>query len=88
MEKEDWEKLEEEKVGKKPWIEIGCCESCYYAREVKCVCRCGGAFHGKGSMTKLDQFLDEETLFDQALARGYEPEDPIRIEKNFQPSRV
>ena len=27
---------------------IRCCERCYFAREKKCKCRCGGLYHGKG----------------------------------------
>ena len=33
----------------KPWESLGCCESCYMAKEKRCVCRCGGAFHGLGN---------------------------------------
>lgn len=48
-----------------------CSENCQMAREVKCVCRCGGKNHGaalKRDIKKLDDFngSDEET--EQALA--------------------
>jgi len=41
-----------------PWKELGCTKSCWFAHEIKCVCRCGGVHHGKGSEKKLDQFVE------------------------------
>lgn len=32
-----------------------CCESCWNAREEECVCRCGGANHGKGLTGKFSK---------------------------------
>lgn len=32
----------------KPWTGI-CCEQCWNATQKRCVCSCGGAFHGMGS---------------------------------------
>ena len=41
-----------------PWDGI-CVEACWYAREKRCVCRCGGRHHGKGRNgheEKLEKF--------------------------------
>ena len=32
----------------KPWDNI-CCEACWTASQERCVCRCGGEFHGVGN---------------------------------------
>lgn len=32
---------------KDPWADI-CCESCWFAAQEKCVCSCGGRYHGLG----------------------------------------
>jgi hypothetical protein len=42
-----------------------CSENCVMAREVKCVCRCGGKNHGAANrqgMPKLDKLLDLDGL--------------------------
>ena len=31
-----------------------CCESCYTAKEEKCVCQCHGAYHGLGTINKRE----------------------------------
>ena len=31
----------------KPWADA-CCEACYNAEGERCVCRCGGQYHGLG----------------------------------------
>jgi len=33
----------------KPWKSLGCTENCYTAKEKRCTCKCGGAFHGLGN---------------------------------------
>lgn len=48
---------------KKPWQNI-CCEACWLAQEDKCICRCGGAFHGCG--VSEDQRLDTVLSPEQA----------------------
>jgi len=32
-----------------PWKEVSCCEACWMAREDRCVCKCGGLYHGFGN---------------------------------------
>lgn len=29
-----------------------CCDSCYNAKEDRCVCKCGGAYHGLGNLNR------------------------------------
>ena len=45
-----------------PWDGI-CCETCWNATKENCVCRCGGANHGRGKSgdyVKLEGFEDAE----------------------------
>jgi hypothetical protein len=42
-----------------PWVGI-CCESCWFAEEEKCRCRCGGRNHGRG-VVKAYARLDDYT---------------------------
>jgi hypothetical protein len=49
-----------------------CCEACVMAREIKCVCRCGGANHGsalKKDIKRLDEFTgpNAQAIGDLAL---------------------
>jgi hypothetical protein len=40
-----------------------CCDACKEAREIKCVCACGGKNHGaalKRDLKRLDEFDGEE----------------------------
>lgn len=37
--------------GAETWEGV-CCKECWYATWEKCVCRCGGANHGKGLLSK------------------------------------
>jgi hypothetical protein len=32
-----------------------CCESCYMAEEQKCVCQCGGSYHGLGRLNSREE---------------------------------
>lgn len=48
-----------------------CCDACKEAREIKCVCACGGKNHGaalKRDVKRLDEFDGEEETDD---ARRY-----------------
>jgi hypothetical protein len=33
-----------------------CCEACFYATGEKCVCSCGGVFHGIGTQTEKEDW--------------------------------
>jgi hypothetical protein len=50
-------------------IEHGQCDSaCLQAKELKCVCRCGGRNHGaavKQNVRSLDEFEEDPVVFDQ-----------------------
>jgi hypothetical protein len=40
-------------------VERECCDACREAREIKCVCKCGGKNHGsalKKDIKRLDEF--------------------------------
>ena len=42
-----------------------CCDACKEAREIKCVCACGGKNHGaalKKDVKPLDEFNADQTL--------------------------
>lgn len=30
-----------------PWKDV-CCRACWFAKRERCVCKCGGKYHGKG----------------------------------------
>ena len=36
----------------RPWESVGCCESCWTAKEKECACSCHGIFHGLGNANK------------------------------------
>ena len=36
-----------------------CCDACYYAKEERCVCRCGGKYHGLGVNKNKNKALEE-----------------------------
>lgn len=43
------------KIG--PWIGV-CTQKCWYAAEKKCMCKCGGANHGRGVSGKYPKLGD------------------------------
>jgi hypothetical protein len=52
-------------------VERECCDACREAREIKCVCACGGRNHGsalKKNVKRLDEFDENDD----------EPEDTAR----------
>jgi hypothetical protein len=56
-----------------------CSENCVMAREVKCVCRCGGKNHGaalKKDLKRLDEFNGPN---EQPGARGHQEQAPVYI---------
>lgn len=51
----------EKEAGGERKIPRDCCEVCLMAREIKCVCKCGGRNHGawlKVAVKPLDQFKE------------------------------
>jgi len=57
----------------KAHVSHDCCDSCREAREIKCVCACGGKNHGsalKRDVKRLDQF-DSEDEDESEDARRY-----------------
>ncbi|MCS7114056.1 MAG: hypothetical protein N0A00_01385, partial [Candidatus Bathyarchaeota archaeon] len=40
-----------------PWEGV-CCEACWFAKEEKCVCKCGGRNHGRGLTGKYEKLED------------------------------
>jgi len=50
---------EEDQELQELWKELGCVKACWFAKGEKCVCRCGGVHHGKGSGKRLEQFQGE-----------------------------
>jgi len=46
----------------KPWKSLGCTENCYTAKEKRCTCRCGGAFHGLGNAQNHHEHDGGQTL--------------------------
>jgi len=60
------EELEREE-GKK--VPRECCEACLKAREIVCVCRCGGRNHGawlKKDVKRLDEFNGDDAAVEDA----------------------
>lgn len=51
------------KIGKKNGKEdYDCCEACYMAKNKKCTCRCGGAFHGLGNHQHMNDGGAQSTI--------------------------
>ena len=80
MEK-DWRELftvelADEKVHFK--TEAGECNSnCQLAKEIKCVCKCKGRFHGaalKQNIKSLDNYTEKET-YEDPVAASFNPEE-------------
>jgi hypothetical protein len=68
MEAKDWRELFTVEQAEKPFhfkTEAGECNSnCQLAKEIKCVCRCGGKNHGaalKQHVKRLDEFTERDT---------------------------
>jgi len=52
-----------------------CGANCQEAKEIKCVCRCGGKNHGaalKQNIKSLDNYTEKETVDDPVV---FDPED-------------
>lgn len=48
-----------------------CCPQCFYAKEHKCTCRCGGRYHGVGAgLQKLDRF-NGDTVLSESQAQPF-----------------
>jgi hypothetical protein len=53
-------------------VERECCDACREAREIKCVCACGGKNHGsalKKDVKRLDEFTENDTVVPDGTAR-------------------
>lgn len=44
----------------KPWLSLGCCKRCYFAKGKRCTCKCKGAFHGLGKLNETKMQEDDE----------------------------
>ena len=44
----------------RPWIALGCCKRCWFAKRDKCSCRCKKQNHGKGNPKKLADMENKE----------------------------
>ena len=68
------------KVPKEKELSQVCCESCYIAQEVVCVCKCHGAYHGLGHLNKakIDTSYEKE-LPEAEAAKFREQYDADRV---------